>query len=96
MDSTEKIRQRWIQTLAQQSGQTELLMALANWCYYVLQTDLDIDDPRSESLLTLRHSDEPLVARLEATLQCVGISSEGTNLGEDQLNMIAERIKHIT
>jgi fructuronate reductase len=76
MDGTEKIRQRWLPTLRQLPTDSLLLRALAAWCYYVLCTEGEIDDPRGEQLLALRGDDQPLAARLQALLTCLGLSTD--------------------
>lgn len=76
MDGTEKIRQRWLPTLRQLPADSLLLRALAAWCYYVLCTGREIDDPRAEQLLALRGDDQPLAARLQALLTCLGLSPD--------------------
>ena len=89
MDSTEKIRQRWLDTLRGQKGDSNLLRALACWCYFVLQTELPIDDPRAEALQALREADEPLAERLPAALELVGINRAQNWLGEDRLALLS-------
>ncbi len=74
MDGTEKIRQRWLPTLRQLPDDSLLLRALAAWCFVVLCTDLELDDPRRTALLQLRGSGAPLAARLEQLLYCVGLA----------------------
>ncbi len=73
MDGSEKIPQRWVVTL--QSGtQTPLLRkALSCWLYFVLETDLAIDDPQSERLLELRASGGAIEQRIAAALSCARI-----------------------
>lgn len=68
MDSSEKISQRWLPAF--ESGNTTdcLTAALSLWCYYVLRTDLAIDDPQSEQLLLLRNSCEAIPHRVKNTL----------------------------
>ncbi len=73
MDGTEKIRQRWLPTLASLPADSLLLRALAAWCHYVLCTDLALEDPRSATLLQLRNSDAPLASRLADLLACLGL-----------------------
>jgi fructuronate reductase len=78
MDGTEKIPQRWLPTL--QRGESPLLVkALSTWCYFILCTKLDIDDPRSDHLLSLRESDRGLPERLRGVLDCARI-----NAGSDE------------
>jgi fructuronate reductase len=89
MDSTEKIRQRWLTTLQDQRGDSRLLRALACWCYLVLDTDLTIEDPRADALLELRSGKAPATSRLTSALKCLGISSVENGLGEDRLELLA-------
>lgn len=77
MDGTEKIRQRWLPTLRQLPDESMLLRAMAAWCYFVLCTEHELEDPRRERLLSLRGSDAPLVVRLEELLACLGLTRSG-------------------
>lgn len=74
MDGTEKIRQRWLPTLRRLPEDSLLLLALGAWCYLVLCTERELDDPRRDRLLQLRGSDLPLAARLEELLPCIGLA----------------------
>jgi fructuronate reductase len=76
MDGSEKIRQRWLPTLQLAENTQHLLKALSVWCYYILQTDLEIDDPRADRLMLIRESDAATDARLMSALDCAGISAE--------------------
>lgn len=80
MDGTEKIPLRWLQTLRMQPGDSLLLRALGAWCYYILQTGMEISDPRQDELLLLRDSDAPLAVRLEALLGTLNIDRVGEPL----------------
>ncbi|WP_165787104.1 mannitol dehydrogenase family protein [Pseudohalioglobus lutimaris] len=91
-DSTEKIRQRWLGTLMAQAGDTLLLRSLARWCFWVLETDLPIDDPRAETLLALRAKPSPDSERLAAALACVGITPRQNGLDEHRLQCLREHI----
>ncbi len=73
MDGTEKIRQRWLLTLRQLPEDSLLLRALGAWCFFVLYTAHDLEDPRRDRLLQLRGSAAPLTSRLEELLHCVGL-----------------------
>jgi fructuronate reductase len=75
MDGTEKIPQRWLQTLQQRSCPL-LVKALAIWCYFVLRTDLEIDDPRREQLLALRQNSGALSERLDEILSLAGLAPQ--------------------
>jgi fructuronate reductase len=75
MDGSEKISQRWLPTL-QAVAAPRLRRALSVWCYFVLCTELPLDDPRSEQLYALRHSDAPLTDRLSGVLGCARIGSQ--------------------
>jgi fructuronate reductase len=74
VDGTEKIRQRWLPALQQAQLPGQLLKALAAWCYFILNTDLPVEDPRESRLLELRDAGECIDRRLEVALDCVGIS----------------------
>ena len=74
MDGSEKISQRWLPVLQQPEVPGELLQALACWCAYVLDSQLDISDPRAEQLLALRGSSDP--ARLRQLLAFARITAE--------------------
>ncbi len=75
MDSTEKLRQRWLPTLADQRGDSLLVRALAAWCYLVMDTSVEIKDPRLGALLEVRASDQPARARLAALLDSLSMES---------------------
>ena len=73
MDGSEKISQRWLPAL-QAGGQQEMLhKALAAWCYYVLCTELEIDDPQRDALLALRQINQGLP--VAALLACARINA---------------------
>lgn len=55
-DSSAKISQRWVQHLRLPGDRPYLVLALSAWCYLVLQSDIEIDDPARERLLELRKS----------------------------------------
>ncbi|TDG14102.1 mannitol dehydrogenase family protein [Seongchinamella unica] len=74
MDGSEKISQRWLPVLQQATRPEELLKALACWCYYVLDSALDISDPRADQLLALRASGDP--TRLQGVLAYARITAE--------------------
>ena len=76
MDGSEKIRQRWLPTLQQDSAAPNLVKALSAWCYYMLHTDMAIDDPRAEQLLLIRESDAAADERLIAVLACAQIGAD--------------------
>ena len=75
MDGSEKISQRWLPTL-KASAAPHLRQALAAWCYFVLFTDLAINDPRSARLLELRQSDAPVPERLAQVLACARVDAD--------------------
>lgn len=75
MDSSEKIAQRWLPTLALGS-QPLLTHALAAWAYLVLHTNIALDDPQAEQLLRWRDSDQSVAQRLSGVLACARISDE--------------------
>jgi len=73
-DSSEKIGQRWLPAL-QATHAPLLRRMLAVWCYWLLYTDIGIDDPRRERLLEQRASDAPAAQRVRAVLSCARISA---------------------
>lgn len=75
MDGSEKIRQRWLPTL-QVAKAPQLRRALAAWCYVVLFTERQLDDPRAEALIAQRRANGPLLERLTATLTCARIGGD--------------------
>ncbi|MFK7731550.1 MAG: hypothetical protein AB8B48_07990 [Pseudomonadales bacterium] len=83
MDSSEKISQRWLATL-QSETHTLLTKALSGWCYLILHTDIEIDDPRGQQLLKIRESSEAVTARVREILACVRIRN-GTIEDMDRL-----------
>ena len=91
-DSTEKIRQRWLATLQEQKGDSGLLQELARWCYFVLGTELTINDPRAEALLGLRSNKEQTVGSIQRALECAGISAGGRVLTEDRLDLLVSHV----
>jgi len=76
MDGSEKIRQRWLPALRRLPGSDCLLQALAGWAYYVLCTPLELEDPRSQQLLALRHSAADNDERLAGLLHCLFAGGE--------------------
>lgn len=76
MDGSEKIRQRWLPTLQQANASPHLLKALSAWCYFILLTDMPVDDPRAAQLLLLRESDAATDERLRAVLACAQVSAD--------------------
>jgi fructuronate reductase len=75
MDGSEKISQRWLPSL--RGGQSPLLVkALSAWCYFVLCTELVIDDPRADQLGEMRASTLSMKERLIGVLACVRIIEE--------------------
>jgi fructuronate reductase len=75
MDGSEKILQRWLPTLEQLPEAPSLVKALSAWCYFILQTELPIDDPRKEQLTAVRASDQQHAPRLHSVLACARITS---------------------
>lgn len=74
MDGSEKISQRWLPVLQQQAPPAELLQALACWCAYVLDSELEVSDPRAGDLLALRESRAP--DRLQQALAQARVTPE--------------------
>jgi fructuronate reductase len=95
MDGTEKIRQRWLPTLRRLPEDSLLQRALAAWCWYVLETDLELQDPRRERLLSLRASERPLAARLENLLDCLGLDPAADPLAGRRLAQLQGHCEHI-
>ncbi len=75
MDCTEKLRQRWLPTLAGRGENRRLLKALAAWCYLVVDTEIEIDDPRRDRLLAVRTSDAPVSEQLTALMDSLGMDT---------------------
>lgn len=75
MDCTEKIRQRWLPTLAGRGESPLLSKVLAAWCYLVLDTGIEIQDPRRETLLAIRTSEAQLGERIDALLDSLGMDT---------------------
>jgi fructuronate reductase len=73
MDGSEKIRQRWLPTLQDNSHPEKLLKALSAWCHFILCTDIPIEDPRGRQLRELRTGAEAIDKRLDAVLACLRI-----------------------
>lgn len=95
MDSSEKIRQRWLETLQEQSGDTLLLRALACWCFLVLQTEQPVEDPRADSLLTARASRAGAEARLQSVLACAGIAPDQLWLGDERFGILCRLVAEL-
>jgi fructuronate reductase len=82
MDGSEKIPQRWLPALNASiiGGEPPrtLVKALALWCYFILCSDQDIEDPRAERLYAVRDSPSDLQwrERIEALLDCARINSQ--------------------
>ncbi len=75
MDCTEKLRQRWLPTLGTQQGDSLLLRALAVWCYLVMDTDIEINDPRQDTLLAIRASDAGDGERITGLMDSLGMDA---------------------
>ncbi|GAB3273516.1 mannitol dehydrogenase family protein [Parahaliea aestuarii] len=87
MDATEKIRQRWLPALEARSGDL-LLRALAAWCSVVLHSDLEIDDPRRDTLLAIRASTDGDTTRLTRLLGTLGIAVSEAPLWRERLPVL--------
>ena len=74
MDGSEKIPQRWLQVLQTNAVPKQLLKALACWCFYILYSEHEIQDPRASRLYELRGDTSD--AALEALLACARITRE--------------------
>ncbi len=88
MDGTEKIPQRWLQTLEGQSGESLLLSALTCWIYFILGTGLHIDDPRVNELELLRNSTCSLRERIAQLLKCLRIDPGQDPAWEHRLTLL--------
>jgi fructuronate reductase len=75
MDGSEKISQRWLPTLQSASNCNHLVQALSAWCYFILQTELPIDDPCSSELMALRYKAAPPREQIDAVLSCARVNS---------------------
>ena len=75
MDDSEKILQRGLPTLERLSEAPSLAKALSAWCYFILHTELPIDDPRKDQLLAVRVSNQQNELHLHSVLACARITS---------------------
>jgi fructuronate reductase len=75
MDGSEKIAQRWLPTLAHTPAPL-LRRALAAWCYFILCTDLPVDDPRADQLLAWRNAPGAIEDRLALVLGAARLTPE--------------------
>lgn len=76
MDGSEKISQRWLPALRTPAPTQKLVGALSAWAYFILFTDLPVDDPKAEQLLTLRASKSRVDDRLDDALAAARVSVE--------------------
>ena len=76
MDGSEKIAQRWLPALQGSVAKNALVKTLAIWCYFILFTRFDVDDPQSMQLLEQRDSEEPLPSRVQAVLGYARINAQ--------------------
>lgn len=91
MDGTEKIPQRWLPTL-QAQGSPHLVKALSVWCYFVLCTDLPIDDPRAAGLLEVRNDSGAMADRIARALSQARVSGESL---QDFDALVSGLVKHM-
>ena len=74
MDGSEKIPQRWLPVLNKPELRQALVPALAAWCVYVLDSELEISDPCAARLKQLCASSDPL--RLQSSSGYADITAE--------------------
>ncbi len=75
MDCTEKLRQRWLPTLAKQQGDSLLLRALAAWCHLIMTTEIPLSDPRADTLLAIRASTASDSERIVLLMDTLGMET---------------------
>lgn len=93
MDGSEKIPQRWLPVLNKPELRQALVPALAAWCVYVLDSELEISDPREEKLKQLRASDDQ--SRLQLLLDCARITAETVTEYEQLCQQIEQNVNRI-
>lgn len=68
MDGSQKIPQRWLETLAENAAQSRkcpaILQAIAAWLHHLTGANGPVDDPMGRELATIAASTEPLQALL--------------------------------
>lgn len=88
IDGTEKIPLRWHETLSVAPEKDLLTRGLACWCYFILDTDLPIDDPRKADLEAQRNNHEGLekrIGRLLEVLRLTNVDSKSDNTRQQLL-----------
>ncbi len=93
MDSSEKISQRWLPGFATNNGTGLLAKALSLWCFFVLSTDLTIDDPEADQMLSLRSSAEPIASRVESCLAIARFRSDSVANFEQLIVELIENLE---
>ncbi|MEM8500854.1 MAG: mannitol dehydrogenase family protein [Pseudomonadota bacterium] len=76
MDSSEKISQRWLPAFAADANTTLLTTSLSMWCFFVLHTDMIIEDPQAEHLMSQRTDCKPIASRVKSTLAIARFHSD--------------------
>lgn len=56
IDSSVKISQRWLPHLRRPGKLDRLSLALAGWCHLVLDTEIELNDPMQDQLVSLRRN----------------------------------------
>ena len=92
MDGSEKISQRWLPILQGTKDYSSLKIALAAWCYYLLHTRFEINDPRSRQLQAWRNSNAEEILRVQGVLACARITPDSV-AGYDDL--CAQLLEHL-
>jgi fructuronate reductase len=92
MDGCEKIGQRWLPILQAGKDCQQMIKALSAWCYFVLHTDFELDDPQASRLLALRQSDEIELQSLQGILACARISGESVENFESLCDVLLKNL----
>jgi fructuronate reductase len=92
MDGCEKIGQRWLPILQADKNCQQMIKALSAWCYFVLHTDFELDDPQASRLLALRQSDEIELQSLQGILACARISGESVENFESLCDVLLKNL----
>ena len=94
VDSSAKISQRWVQHLQRPGDKPYLSLALSAWCYLVLHTDVEIEDPARDALLRLR--DDGAGASLAELLSLAQVRPDTVHDFDALCAEISRTIAHIS
>ncbi len=95
MDSSEKISQRWLPAFEFGLSTKHLIKALSLWCYCVLCTELELNDPHAEQLSLLRNSDKPMPMRVGQVLASARFQASALDEFEELTNQIARNLARL-